>query len=143
MGNKVSEREAVFANGSELARQLILVVCAWLLFCVIAAFELGLWPRTAVGWALTLGLGPIAYFVFALAVELGMRMVQRVPWVSRSRDWVERRTVRKRFSWLRVGYLLAGYLCVLLVVLASWLYSESHPGQKAGRLEQFIARHFQ
>ena len=40
---------------------VMLVVCAWLAVCAIAAFEFGLWPRTLVGWAVIVGVGPLAW----------------------------------------------------------------------------------
>ena len=142
MVKAISRLEVPLSDGSKVVPQILLVVCVWLVLCVIAMFELGLWPRTKVGWALTVGLGPVAYLTATLAAEFAMKILQRLPWARRSRDWVERRTSRKRFSWLRVGYALVGCLSIFLVALALWVYDESRPDHEPGPIKQFIARHF-
>src|SRR4029077_1571797 len=104
--------------------------------------EFWVWPRTVVGWALCVALGPVAYLAGLAAVELAMRLFHRLPWVARSSEWVEQRTAQRRFSWLRIGYALVGPLCLLVVGLILWAYEESRPAQQPSQVKQFIARHF-
>ena|SRR5437762_3544468 len=121
---------------------VMLVVFAWLAVCAIAAFEFGLWPRTLVGWAVIVGVGPLAWIAAQAAGELAIRLVFRLPWLRRSSDWVERRTQRQQFSMLRVGFALLGGVALLAVVVLLWVYDESLPGIP-GAVKQFVARHFQ
>ena len=100
--------EPTMSRRPKMVAQILVVACVWLMLCAIAMFELGLWPRTVVGWALCLAFGPVAYLTGMLALELAMNVLRDVPWVRRSSDWVERRTAQKRFSWLRIGYALVG-----------------------------------
>ena len=138
----MSGPEAAWSRRPNVVPQLILVLCVWLTLSCVAMFEFWLWPRTTVGWTLTLGLGPVVYVAGALIVEGAMKLLQRVPWVRRSHDWVERQTSGRKFSWLRVGYALAGCLCFLFVALLLWAYDEARPQHEPGAVEQFIARHF-
>ena len=138
----MSAPEATISARSERGLQILGVVCVWLLLCGIALFEFDLWPRTVVGWVLTFTLGPLASVAFMLAGELGMKLLFRVPWLRRSREWVERRTFQRRFSWLRVGYALAGCSLLIVVVLLLWAYDNSRPQHEPSVLTQFIARHF-
>jgi len=110
--------------------------------CGIALFELEWWPRTVVGWVLTFTLGPLASVAFMVAGEVAMKLLFLVPWLRRSYEWVERRTSQRRFSWLRVGYALAGCSLLIVVVLLLWAYDNSHPQHEPGAVKQFIARHF-
>ena len=138
----MSGPESTKSRGPKVVAQVLVVACVWLMLCAIAMFELGLWPRTAVAWALCVALGPVAYLTGVLALEFAMNVLRGVPWVRRSSDWVERRTAQKRFSWLRIGYALLGPLCLLVVGLMLWVYGESRPQHEPGPVKQFIARHF-
>jgi hypothetical protein len=134
--------DATISGWSKLAPRLLGVVCVWLVLCGIALFELGLWPRTVVGWVVTFTLGPVASVTFMVAGELAVKLLLRMPWVRRSHEWVERGTSRSRVCWLRVGYALAGCSLLLVVVLLLWAYDNSRPLHEPGVLKQFIARHF-
>ena len=125
-----------------MVEKALLVSGAWLVLCVVAMFEFWIWPRTVVGWALCIAMGPVAYVAGVVAVELTMSLLHRLPWVRRPSEWVERRTAQKHFSWLRVGYALVGPLCLLVVGLILWAYEESRPAHKPGPVQQFIARHY-
>jgi len=126
---------------TSIVLNVMLVVCAWLAVCAIAAFEFGLWPRTLVGWAVMVGVGPLAWIAAQAAGELAIRLAFRLPWLRRSSDWVERRTQEQQFSMLRVGFALLGGVALLAVVLVLWVYDESLPGIP-GAVKQFVARHF-
>lgn len=80
-------------------------------------------PKTGVGWLFALCSGPVALLLFVAAGEALGQVPRFIPGVRELEDAVERKTVNRKFSILRVGYyVLRALLILTLVLLAlSWL----------------------
>jgi hypothetical protein len=87
-------------------------------------------PRTALGWLVFVVGVPLSWILSeAFGALLGREPMGR---------WVDRRTSNKRFSWVRVWYLLLRTSFVLaLVILTIWAGATYVPG-----LRDLVARHF-
>ena len=88
-------------------------------------------PRTALGWLLFVFVGVPIGWIISGAFEA---LVDRDP----AGQWVNRRTASKRFSWVRVLYLLLRTLFLLaLIMLTIWLAVSYVPA-----LRDQVSRHF-
>src|SRR6476469_2780047 len=88
-------------------------------------------PRTAFGWLLFIFVGVPIGWIISGAFEA---LVDRDP----AGQWVDRRTASKRFSWVRVFYLLLRTLFLMaLIVLTIWLAVSYVPA-----LRDLVTRNF-
>src|SRR5574342_910669 len=64
----------------------------WPLLALYAALVLGIVPRTLLGWALFLTVGPVLALVGEVTVEGLARRVGSLPPIRQTADWLARRT---------------------------------------------------
>src|SRR5262245_34713236 len=107
-----------------LLREIFLVLAAWAMLTVASLTYFTFWPRTLVGWLAAIFVGPVLVVALELVGELIRYVLGGLPPIRRSHEWVERRTSRRRFSWLRIGYALTLALPVLLVAVFVWWVSQ-------------------
>ena len=88
-------------------------------------------PRTALGWLLFVFVGvPLGWIISGVFEAL----LDREP----AGQWVKRRTAHKRFSWVRVLYLLVRTLFALAVIMLTIWFAISY----VPALGDLVTRHF-
>ena len=103
-------RTETASSASGTPQRVVVVIATWLALGVLVLFELlPAWPRTVVGWAVLLFAGP----AMLLVGEAAGKAMEAEP-IGR---WVAGRTATRRFSFLRLGYLLVRVLVTASIVL--------------------------
>ena len=136
-----SPATAIRDNRRSVSLNVLLAGLAWLVLVTIALFEFGVQPRTIIGWGVVIAVGPIAWLGLQVAGEFVFWIIGSLPWVRRSREWVERRTAGQRVSFLRIGYVLVGGVLLLAVAIVLIVYKDSLPSLPAA-VQDFVTRHF-
>ena len=120
----------------------------WPFLALYAALVLGIVPRTLLGWALFLTVGPVLALVGEVTVEGLARRVGSFPPIRQTADWLERRTAGRTVSVLRVCFLLVILLSSIVilggaVIFIAGLARQWPPLDRAFlAAEHFLARHF-
>ena len=88
-------------------------------------------PHTALGWLLFVFVGVPLGWIISGAFEA---LLDREP----AGQWVKRRTANKRFSWVRILYLLLRTLFALAAIMLTIWFAISY----APALRDQVSRHF-
>ena len=102
---------------SRLGTRLLQALGIWGVVAVYAMLVLWIVPRTVVGWAVFLVLGPLVVLVGELVVVAIFDKLAALRPVRELSSWVTRRTGHRRFSVLRVLVMLVSVLTLGAVLL--------------------------
>lgn len=103
-----------------IGRSILVGVLAWLGLVAAALVQGQFWPRTLVGWAVTLVLGPVIFVLVEFIGELVVKGIVRLPGVSALASWLNE---GDRLTGVRAVVVLALILGITLpiLLLAVWL----------------------
>jgi hypothetical protein len=93
------------------------LLAVWLVLAAIANVEFGVRPRSSLGWAALIILGPLAWITIEAIGEGIGELFGRVTGLNNIRERIARKTRGRSFSGLRFGWLLFEILLFLCVIL--------------------------
>jgi hypothetical protein len=129
--SRVSRSTSDAQNGRRLDKVRVLVVGSiiWIVTAAMSLWFFGVWPRTAVGWVLVLGLGPIGLLLLVALGDFVSDAIGSLPGVRQADVAVERQTAGRQFSGTRVAYYLVRSLLLLIpiVFVLLWLKASAWP----------------
>jgi hypothetical protein len=115
---------------------------SWIMLTALAFFIFETWPKTLIGWILSITAGPLAFLIIELVGEAWHSAFQKISFLAKVRTRALERGNGKEISLYRMGYLLihmvlfAGITIMIIRVLSSL------PGNSATPIESFFKINF-
>ena len=123
-----------------IGKGILVVLGLWLAFVVAALVWSWSLPRTKIGWAAALVLGPVFFIASEVVGEILGKLFNMLPGIRHAREAVELRTRDQSFSGARVfTYLVTGLIPIVAVMI--WVLSREN-SSLPHLIRDWLHRHF-
>jgi hypothetical protein len=121
---------------------IVIIVVCWAFFAFLALWTFSLWPKTLLGWLLTLVVGPVVFIVVQALGEGFCELIRKIPFLKKTRNEIEIKTKNKRTSLTRINYLFFELIIFLAIFGAALYLLHTYLGDSLDPVFNFFNTHF-